>query len=85
MPNSRKSSTLMYGLLGISMGALVGAGYSYRKKSETQSLAILNKNMGATCPVLETPPDFQISREVSVFVFRVCVSRNGYAAMYRWP
>ncbi|KDR21499.1 prostaglandin E synthase 2 [Zootermopsis nevadensis] len=66
MSNSRKSSTLMYGLLGISMGALVGAGYSYHKKTETQSPAILNKNMGTTSAVLETPPDFQISRKVVV-------------------
>lgn len=69
MSNSRKSSTLMYGLLGISMGALVGAGYSYHKKTETQSPAILNKNMGTTSAVLETPPDFQISRKVNILIF----------------
>jgi hypothetical protein len=60
----------MYGLLGISLGALVGAGYSYKKKkTEVQSPATLNENTGTTSAVLETPPDFQISREVSILLF----------------
>jgi hypothetical protein len=59
----------MYGVLGISLGALVGAGYSYKKKTEVQSPATLNENTGTTSAVLETPPDFQISREVSILLF----------------
>jgi hypothetical protein len=66
MSDLKKSSTLMFGLLGISMGALVGAGYSYHKKTQTQPSAVLNKNMGVTNAVLETPPDFQVSKEASI-------------------
>jgi hypothetical protein len=62
--NSRKSSTLMFGILGISMGALVGAGYTYHKKTQSLSPAVLNENMGTTNAVFETPPDFHISRKV---------------------
>jgi len=54
----------MYGLLGISMGVVVGAGYAYSKKAQEQSSSILNENMGKTSPVMETAPSFQISREV---------------------
>jgi predicted acylesterase/phospholipase RssA len=54
----------MYGLLGISMGALVGAGYAYYEKRYEQSSSVLNENMGTTGPVLETAPSFKISREV---------------------
>jgi hypothetical protein len=66
MSDMKKSSTLMFGVLGISMGALVGAGYSYHKKTQTQPSAVLNKNVGVTNAVLETPPDFQISKEASI-------------------
>lgn len=66
MSDLKKSSTLMFGLLGISMGALVGAGYSYHKKTQTHPSAVLNKNMGVTNPVLGTPPDFQITKEASI-------------------
>jgi hypothetical protein len=66
MSDLKKSSTLMFGLLGISMGALVGAGYSYHKKTQTQPSAVLNKNIGVTNAVLESPPDFQISKEASI-------------------
>lgn len=66
MYDSKKSSTLMFGLLGISMGALVAAGYSYYKKTQTQPSAVLNRNMGVTNAVLETPPDIQISKEASI-------------------
>jgi hypothetical protein len=54
----------MYGLLGISMGLVAGAGYAYYKKAHEQSSTILNENMGKTSPVMETSPSFQISREV---------------------
>jgi hypothetical protein len=63
----------MYGLLGIGMGALVGAGYSYRKKTETHSLAILNKNMGITSAVLETAPDILISRKVRILMLHYII------------
>lgn len=59
MSDLKKSSTLMFGLLGISMGAMVGAGYSYYKKTQTQP-------SGVTNAVLETPPDIQISKEASI-------------------
>ncbi|PSN47051.1 hypothetical protein C0J52_09367 [Blattella germanica] len=62
MTNSRKGSTLMFGLMGISMGALVGAGYSYRKLSQTNA-PILNKELGAA-PVLSEFPEVQITRQV---------------------
>lgn len=57
----------MIGLLGISMGAVVGAGYAYYKKAQEQSSTILNENMGKTSPVMETAPSFQISREVFLY------------------
>jgi len=57
----------MIGLLGISIGAVVGAGYAYYKKAQEQSSTILNENMGKTCPVMETAPSFQISREVFLY------------------
>jgi predicted acylesterase/phospholipase RssA len=72
MSDLKKSSTLMFGLLGISMGALVGAGYSYHKKTQTQPSTVLNKNMGVTNAVLETPPDFQISKEASIPYLMCC-------------
>ncbi|XP_069701067.1 prostaglandin E synthase 2 [Periplaneta americana] len=62
--NMRQSSTLTLGLLGISMGAVVGAGYTYYKNSQRHIPGILNKNMGVTSAVLESLPDVQISREV---------------------
>ena len=57
----------MYGLLGISMGLGVGAGYAYYKKAQEQSSTILNENIGKTSPVMETAPSFQISREVFLY------------------
>jgi len=65
--NSRRGSVRMIGLLGISMGAVVGAGYAYYKKAQEQSSTILNENMGKTSPVMETAPSFQISREVFLY------------------
>jgi len=65
--NSRRGSVRTYGLLGISMGVLVGAGYAYYKKAQEQSSTILNENMGKTSPVMETAPSFQISREVFLY------------------
>jgi hypothetical protein len=65
--NSRRGGVRMYGLLGISMGALVGAGYAYYKKTQERSSTPLNENMGITSPVLETAPSFQISREVFLY------------------
>jgi hypothetical protein len=65
--NSRRGSVRMYGLLGISMGVVVGAGYAYSKKAQEQSSSILNENMGKTSPVMETAPSFQISREVFLY------------------
>jgi predicted acylesterase/phospholipase RssA len=57
----------MYGLLGISMGAVMGAGYSYYKKAQVQPSTVLNENMGITSPVMETAPSFQTSREVFLY------------------
>lgn len=67
--NSRRGSVRMgmYGLLGISMGAVMGAGYSYYKKAQVQSSTVLNENMGITSPVMETAPSFQTSREVFLY------------------
>lgn len=65
--NSRRGNVRMYGLLGISMGAMVGAGYAYYKKAQEQTSTILNENMGKTSPVMETAPSFQISREVFLY------------------
>jgi len=62
--NSRRGSVRMYGLLGISMGLVAGAGYAYYKKAHEQSSMILNENTGKTSPVMETAPSFQISKEV---------------------
>ena len=71
--NSRKGSVRMYGLLGISMGLVVGAWYAYYKKAQEQLSTILNENMGKTSPVMETAPSFQISREVFLYyVFLLC-------------
>lgn len=65
--NSRRGSVRMYGLLGISMGLVVGAAYAYYKKAQVQSSTILNENVGKTSPVMETAPSFQISREVFLY------------------
>ena len=52
----------MFGLFGISMGAIVGAGYSYHKMSQSNA-PIINKELD-TGPVLPQLPDVQIAREV---------------------
>jgi hypothetical protein len=65
--NSRRGSVRVYGLLGIGMGSVVGAGYAYYKKPKEQSSTILNENMGITSPVMETAPSLQISREVFLY------------------
>ncbi|XP_067003253.1 prostaglandin E synthase 2 [Anabrus simplex] len=60
--NSRKS-TLFLGIVGVSVGAVIGAGYSYFKAQQPQK-HVMNPDTGITNNIVQDIPDIPISRRV---------------------